>query len=156
MDDTTPEERIRNNELVGKLRGMGLNTADFVIFGSAPLLAHGLRNRVSDLDVVARREVWDYVSQNGCEGRGTRSGDPIWLFHCGKIQFSRNWIRFPEHCWDVDDLIDNADIIDGLRFAKVDDVLTYKTLLDRPKDQVDLANLRRHIEKRDAKVTCGI
>jgi hypothetical protein len=33
---------------------LDLDQSDFVIFGSGPLLAHGLRRRIRDLDVVAR------------------------------------------------------------------------------------------------------
>ncbi|MBE1464895.1 hypothetical protein [Kibdelosporangium phytohabitans] len=158
MNGPTPEEkRIDGNELLVELRRMGLDPDHFVVFGSAPLLVHGLRETVSDLDVVARDWVWDYVSEHGEQGEGTRSKDRIWLFHGGRIQFSRNWIRFDEdeeHSakleWNTDDLIDSAEPVGGLRFARVEDVLAYKQRLLRPKDQIDIDNLREYIANRDS------
>ncbi len=125
---------------------MGLDPDHFVIFGSAPLLAHGLRSEVHDLDVVARGEVWHQVSARGAPARGTISGDPVRLFAGGKPQFSANWIS---RDWDTDTLIDNAEIIAGLRFASLRDVLRYKQTLRRPKDADDIAAIKAHLGTTD-------
>lgn len=143
MEPVTPEMRVRNNELVRELRKLGLDPDHFVIFGSAPLLAHGLRARVRDLDVVARGAVWERVSVGGTPARGERSGDRVWQFCHGRLQFSEYWIPGD---WDTDALIDNAEIIDGLRFAPLTEVLRYKEELNRPKDSADIRLLRRHLE----------
>jgi hypothetical protein len=113
----------------------GLDRRDFVIFGSGPLLAHGLRQRISDLDVVARGAVWDRVRQRGIPGIGTINGAPMVQFWGGRIQFSSGWIS---EDWDADDLIDRAENIQGLPFAQLSDVLVYKQALRRPKDGPDI------------------
>lgn len=145
MQAATPASRLRSNRLVQKLRGMDVNPNDFVIFGSAPLLAHGLRTTVSDLDVVARADVLRRVSSTGTPARGTYSGDRVWQFNGGTLQFSERWITSR---WDTDALIDNAEIIDGLRFVPLADVLRYKEELQRPKDEADIAALRTHLDQR--------
>jgi hypothetical protein len=134
---------LSENELIHRLvkivTELDLDRRDFIIFGSGPLLAHGLRKRISDLDVVARGSVWERVSEYGCPGTGSLNGAPMAMFWGGRIQFSRGWISDD---WDVDDLIDRAEIIHGLPFAPLTDILAYKRMLLRPKDLPDIAAVR--------------
>lgn len=124
--------------LVTLVTELDLDRRDFVIFGSGPLLAHGLRQRIRDLDVVARGPVWRRVRQDGIPAVGEINGAPLALFCGGQIQFSQGWIS---EDWNADDLIDRAEIIQGLPFARLTDVLAYKQKLRRPKDLPDIEGL---------------
>src|SRR6266498_530907 len=124
---------------------LDLDTRDFVIFGSGPLFAHGLRQRISDLDVVARGTVWRRVSEHGLPATGTINGAPLALFWDGKVQFSRGWISDD---WDADTLIDSAEIIHGMPFARLGDVLAYKQTLRRPKDLQDIEDIEAMLRSR--------
>lgn len=115
---------------------LGLDRRDFVIFGSGPLLAHGLRTQISDLDVVARGRTWEMVAQYGLPTRGNVNDARMASFWGGLIQFSSGWIS-PD--WDTDNIIENAEIIQGMPFARLTDVLRYKRMLGRPKDRYDVA-----------------
>ena len=121
--------------LVTLVTDLDLDRSDFVIFGSGPLLAHGLRQGVRDLDVVARGNTWRRVSEHGIRGTGAISGSPMALFWGGLIQFSPEWIS---QDWDTDDLITRSELIQELPFAQLTDVLAYKQKLDRPKDRRDI------------------
>jgi hypothetical protein len=112
-----------------------LNRDDLVVFGSGPLLAHGLRQDIRDLDVVARRDAWRRVTQFGEPAVGPISGNPMVHFWGGRIQFSRQWISTN---WNTDHLIERAEVLHGLRFATLGDVLAYKRELRRPKDVADI------------------
>jgi hypothetical protein len=141
MRGTTPaaaaallEDRLIRR-LVKLVTDLDLDRSDFVIFGSGPLLAHGLRQGVRDLDVVARGNTWRRVSEHGIRDTGAISGSPMALFWGGLIQFSLEWIS---QDWDTDDLITRSELIQGLPFAQLTDVLAYKQKLDRPKDRRDI------------------
>jgi hypothetical protein len=139
-------------ELVEKYE---LDRRDFVIFGSGPLLAHGLRKGVEDLDVVARGSVWDRVVEYGDPAAGDINGAPLAMFYNGQIQFSRGWVSDE---WRADDLIERAELIDELPFAQLGDVLKYKRALRRPKDRADIRALERLLGASAAEpdgVTCG-
>ena len=63
MDETAAHvTALSENKLIRRLikivAELDLDHRDFVIFGSGPLLAHGLRRRIGDLDVVARGPAW--------------------------------------------------------------------------------------------------
>jgi hypothetical protein len=118
-----------------------LNCDDLVVFGSGPLLAHGLRQSIRDLDVVARGATWRRLAQFGEPAVGTISGSPMVHFWGGRIQFSQRWISVN---WDTDQLIDRAEVLHGLRFATLHDVLAYKWELRRPKDIADIHALVTH------------
>jgi hypothetical protein len=139
MDGTPRPEVVAGDRLIRSLvrlaTELGLDRRDFVIFGSAPLLAHGLRREVHDLDVVARGVAWERVMQHGELRIGTINGARMAVFCDGLIEFSRGWVS---EDWDVDHLIDRAQVIAGLPFARLDDVLAYKRALNRPKDAADI------------------
>ena len=135
---------LSENRLIRRLAmlvtELDLDRRDFVIFGSGPLLAHGLRYGIRDLDIVARGSVWQHVSEYGSPDTGSITGAPMALFWNGLIQFSQGWISDD---WDTDDLIGRAESIQGWPFAQLADVLAYKQMLLRPKDHLDIAALHR-------------
>ena len=51
-------------------------------------------------------------------------GDPVVWLEGGAIEVYGGWLG-----WDLDALIDNAEIIDGLPFARLKDVLAFKRSL---------------------------
>ena len=58
MREPTLFPALSENKLMRRLAmlvtELDLDRRDFVIFGSGPLLAHGLRSGIRDLDIVAR------------------------------------------------------------------------------------------------------
>lgn len=138
---TTSTEQVRDNELIRELAALNLDPEEFVIFGSAPLLVHGLRATIRDLDVVARGDVMAWARRTGSPAVGRHSGAQVWQLNGGRLQFSSGWTN---SLWSPDELIDNAQLVDGLRFARLADVLRYKQELRRPKDLIDIANIQAH------------
>lgn len=134
MPETTTGISLLEHPLIRRLIQLDLERDNFVIFGSGPLLAHGIRN-IHDLDVVARGSAWHRVCDQGIPSTGKISNAPATCFWGGRIQFFREWISTD---WDSDDLIDQAEIVEGLRFARLPDVLAYKRMLMRPKDIMDI------------------
>src|SRR6266404_3831516 len=142
MHEAARSAALSENRLIRRLlklvTELDLDRRDFVIFGSGPLLAHGLRRSIRDLDIVARGTAWHRASRHGFPAAGTINDAPMALFWGGLIQFSTGWIS---EDWDTDDLIDRAEIIQGLPFAQLTDVLAYKQVLRRPKDDPDIEAL---------------
>jgi hypothetical protein len=139
---TTPVDLTRHH-LIRRLLLLDFDPDDFVIFGSGPLLAHGLRRQVGDLDVVARGAAWRRAGELGVPTIGPLNGAPMYHFYGGLIEVSKEWVS---QDWNVDELIDGADVICGLRFARLEHVLTYKVALQRAKDVADLRVLARYLQ----------
>jgi hypothetical protein len=137
--------RVLENPMLGWLAGLGLDPDDYVVFGSGPLLAHELRSDIDDLDVVARGGAWRRIcAMGGAPGVGELTGDPSVSFWGGRIQFFQRWLP---PAGDAAGLIERADVIAGMRFASLPDVLHYKLRLNRPKDQVDIDVLTERLRE---------
>lgn len=138
--------RLSDHPLIKLLLSFGLPRDDFVVHGSGPLLARGLRT-VDELDLVARGAAWREAARLGrpVPGGGDVTGARVYELPGECIHVSRHWILPPADTdAGVDALIDNAEIFEGIRFARLDDVLAYKEHLGRAKDFADIRLIARH------------
>ncbi|HTJ70235.1 MAG TPA: hypothetical protein VL551_22045 [Actinospica sp.] len=125
--------------LFAELGRLGMDPADFVVCGSAVLFVRGLRARIGDLDILARRGAWRAA---------LRLADPVPAVsgHGQAVHHPRLPIEIVDRWtkgWDTDDLIENADVIDGVRFMPLRHLYTWKQQARRPKDLPDLAAITR-------------
>lgn len=124
---------VREHPLVRRLLALGLSTDDFAIAGSGPLWANGMRGDIGDLDVIVRPRAWPKVVDlpGSTVGVGRYTGAPV-VSH-GPIEMSPGW-------WmkDADALIDQAQLVGGVRFVRMPDALEYKGQLYRRKDVADI------------------
>ncbi|MFH1047952.1 MAG: hypothetical protein V1738_06660 [Patescibacteria group bacterium] len=134
----------RFKELLDQLKTIGLSPNDFAIFGSGPMCVRGLRD-AKDLDIIARGPALEIARTAGKESTAL-SGNVSFVFFDGDIEMFDRWAPGQ---WDVDQLIDTADIIDGLRYVQLNQVLNWKRTLNRPKDQADIELLERYQQERE-------
>lgn len=128
-----------NRDLFGAVRDLHLPIGDYAIFGSGPLIVRGIVEATNDLDVICRGRAWEAVQQVG-HATTFDDGNPCVHLLDGRLTFGITWKygRF-----NLDDLIDTAEVIDGLPFVRLEHVVGYKEAADRPKDRAHLAALRR-------------
>lgn len=113
------------------MRALGLPAEDYAVFGSAPLLAHGLISEVGDIDLLATGAAWRRAQTLGAPvtarrgDRVVRLGPDLEIFY--------GWLGL-----DAEAIIRRAELMDGLPVAHLSDVAAYKRLLDRPKDRLHL------------------
>lgn len=130
--------------LLRRLAALDLDTAHYAVHGSGPMLAHGLKTTIGDLDVIARGPAWERAVALGEPGYSALRGDPCVRFWQGRIEVFRTWVT--DYC-TVDELIDGADVIEGIRFVQLPHVLAYKRLLGRRKDAADILVLEKHLSQ---------
>lgn len=126
--------------LLNVLLELELDTKDYAVFGSAPLFMHGLKDSLRDLDVIARGRAWEQaldltergrlLMETPPSGRGTMLRHPH-----ESIEIFNEWTSKKI---DIEELIDSAELIDGIRFVRVVDVLKWKALSGREKDRRDI------------------
>lgn len=141
-------EDVTRHPLVERLLSLGFAPDQFVVFGSGPLLPHGIRTDIADLDVLARGDAWERARREGRPGLGPLTGERMARFFGDRIEVSQGWVGD----LDVDGLIDNADVYEGIRFAPLTAVLAYKRILNRPKDISDISNLETIVGHRSGDV----
>lgn len=112
---------------------LALPDGDWALCGSAPLLAHGLVDRIGDVDVLARGAAWARALELGPARRRRR--DRVVAAAPG-VEVFDGWLGM-----DRDGMIDGAERLHGLPFVRLEHVLAYKRRLDRPKDRAHSARI---------------
>lgn len=123
---------LDTHPLIRMLRALDLPTSDYVVFGSGPLLAHGLRATLGDLDIVARGPAWHRLAALSAPMIAPSGhGQMVRL----QIEAADQWLPG----FNTDDLIAAAEHHAGIPFAPLAEVIRSKRLTARPKDHRDLA-----------------
>jgi len=137
---------LRRNRLIRQVLDLEMPPGDFALAGSTPLYAHGLRSRLRDVDVVARGAAWKIAQTFGRVelapsgiGHVVRIGD-------GEIEIFDRWVA-PK--WPIGKLIDDAEVIDGIRVVSLRDSLAWKRYLNRAKDAADIRVLERYFREQE-------
>ncbi|WP_433298907.1 hypothetical protein ACQP2F_44775 [Actinoplanes sp. CA-030573] len=128
------------NPLFQRLRRLRLPAEHCAVFGSGPLVAHGIKASAGDLDVLARGPAWERALALGTPVVPASGYGEMVELEGGRIQIFNAWTS---PSWDTDSLIDGADVIDGIRFVTLAEVLRWKEAAGRAKDVPDIELLRR-------------
>jgi len=136
-------KNLRNHDLFIKLASLNLSKNDYVIFGSSPMFAHGLKDTLNDLDVLAGEKTWAIAKSYGTVEKFPEGNNVIRLLG-GKIEILESW--WPGQ-WNINELIARSEIIDTFPFASLEDVLTWKKLLRRPKDVEHILLIENYLSK---------
>ncbi|POX48638.1 hypothetical protein [Streptomyces sp. Ru72] len=133
---------LAGHPLIRELCSLELSTVDYVVAGSGPLLAHGLRRVVHDLDIVARGDAWKTVLQLGNpETPPSGCGRLVSLFD-GDIEVFDRWLPGSP---GPDEMIEAAEWVQGIPFSPLREVLSWKERLGREKDQEDIKLIRDYL-----------
>ncbi len=122
------------SELREQVEQLNLPTEDFVLFGSAPMLVHGLIAEVNDIDIVARASAWEKAQSLGSK-KLAAAGDFVISYKDTDIY--DGWMGE-----SVDAIFKRAQLLQGLKYAHLKDVLKYKLELNRAKDEEHISLLR--------------
>lgn len=139
MDDPgspDPTLTVTPVDLFDRLRSLALPSGDFAVFGSGPLIVRGIIEATNDLDVISRGPAWERALELGDLVHLDEHNVEVVAFDGGAITVGTSW-AYGE--FDIDQLIDTAEIIESLPFVRLEHVVRYKETAARPKD---LAHLR--------------
>ena len=127
--------------LFDQLKGLNLPVGDFAIFGSGPLVVRGIIPASNDLDILCRRLAWKTVQEIG-ELEYLSDYDVTIVTMCdGRLTFGPEW---GIGNFDINELIDSAEVIDGLPFVRLEHLACYKGIIKRPKDLEHLQALEAY------------
>ena len=107
----------------------------YAITGGGPLTIRNLR-KANDVDVVVKNSLWEKLSK-----RYT----PYDEYHIqiGNIEIWGDLINLTDK---MDEVIDNAEIIEGYPFVTLQDTLSWKTFLNREKDKRDIVLIKESLK----------
>ncbi len=142
-----------NSQKFSAFKELDLPLGQYVISGSGPM---GIRNikAIGDIDIIVTRELWEILSKK--YEVGEESGIRKIVFPGAIIE------AFSEDTWfsnlkdpkspNISESIKNAEIIDGLAFDTLENVLYYKRKGGREKDLKDIDLIEKWIRMQNTKV----
>jgi hypothetical protein len=130
----------RERVLFDLLRSLDLPRGDYAVFGSGPLIIRGIVEATNDLDVISRGRAWEQALSRGNLVL-LPDGDEIVSCFDGAVTVGRSWAYGD---FDIDELINTADVIDGIPFVRLEHVVRYKEIAARQKDLTHLRVLAQH------------
>ena len=116
-----------DRDLFDLLRSLELPLGDYAVFGSGPLIIRGIVEATNDLDVISRGRAWEQALSRG-NLVSLPDGDEIVSCFEGAVTVGRSWAYGD---FDIDELINTADVIDGIPFVRLEHVVRYKEIAAR-------------------------
>jgi len=123
---------MSNNDLFQKVKDLKLPIGKYALFGSAPMGIIGLRD-CHDIDIIVTEDLWNEYKEKNWKIKTMPHGSQYLIN--GEIELWKDWK--PGH-WDIKQLIQEAEIINGLPFVKLEKILEWKKLSSREKDLKDV------------------
>lgn len=117
-----------------QVKALGLPTDSYAVFGSGPLAVRGIRES-KDIDIIVTEALFAELAK-----------DPSWMkteLHdhhaCLQKEGIEVFSTWAPGAWDVDQLIKDAEAIDGVPFVRLASVIEWKQLRNSDKDKEDLS-----------------
>jgi len=126
-------------QFLDELRDLNLPSDQYAVFGSGPLAIRGLRES-SDCDIIVKSDVWKELCNKYPFKEGTKDRIEI-----GNVEIFNTW-RPPVA--DLNTMIDTAEVIDGIRFVRLEYVLAWKKARAKPKDVRDVQLIQHYLSGR--------
>jgi hypothetical protein len=117
-----------------RLKELNFPLGEYVLVGSAPLAARGLRE-ASDLDIAVTDKLWRQLKASGKYQEIEKYGRIFLDVEDIDIISQLDWEAYPT---TVKEAIKTADIIDGFPFLSISETIKFKKALGREKDFHDI------------------
>ena len=125
---------MTKQEIVEKVKALNLPTGSYVVFGSCPLAAAGLRE-AHDVDMLVSDDVIRELERRGWQQVDKGKDDKPLTYDV--FEAHNSW-SFSTYNPTLHQLLDNADVFEGIPFASLADVRKWKVASGRPKDFKDI------------------
>lgn len=115
----------------------------YVVFGSGPLAAHGIRP-TNDVDLFVTTTLYEKLKFDGWEEKDLHTPAGGLYLSNGIYEADDTW-EYGAYNPTPEALIARADVIHGVPFAPLTDVVKWKEAWGRPKDLADIELIRQHL-----------
>jgi len=133
--------------LTEELKELNLPPDQFAVFGSGPARVRELLSRkISDLDLIVTEALWRKLSsQYHVKETVSKSGKSQKIDLTENIEVYKYYFYYKRG--GLDRLIKEADVIEGIRYVKLEAILSFKKFLNRPKDRQDIKAIEDYLKK---------
>lgn len=125
-------------KLLKELKGLGLPDGEYTVYGSGPMAVRSIKP-TKDLDVVVTEKLYKKLLKAYPGGKGgcIKIGD-IEIFSVVSALIDN-----PEK------VIKRAELIDGVRFIRLNDLIVWKRKMARPKDFEHIKMIENYLRQQN-------
>ncbi len=129
-----------------KIKKLHFPLGQYIVIGSGPMAAHGIKN-INDIDIVVTPELFERCKQEGWEQIPWTYPDKI-----GKVFLRKGFIELylDVNCRNFNptfkELLQRADVMNGITFASLEDVMKFKKEYNKPKHLEDIRKIEDYIK----------
>ncbi len=131
------------DEIVARVKSLGLPLNSYVVFGSCPMAAAGIRE-AKDIDLYVTDDVLKDLSKKGW--KKIHKGPKDEPYTLDIFEAHANW-DFSPYAPTLDYLLESAMIIDGVSFASLEEVRRWKAASGGPKHEADIKLIDKYLAK---------
>lgn len=129
-----------------EVKKLNLPLGSYVVFGSGPMVVHGLREP-KDIDLLVTPEIYDKLKTEGWEEKEMRSGSSVLSNGVYEVYKDWNFLFMSNYNPDPQEVIKNAEIVNGVPFAQLEEVKRWKQVFGREKDLADIKLIDEFLAK---------
>jgi hypothetical protein len=130
--------------IVKEVRKLRLPASKYAVVGSGPLAIRNIRP-AHDIDLIVTQDIYDKLKNLGWKEEYFPDTERPWVLFHGPFDVSTSW-SVNEFKPLPRQLIKDADIIDGIPFARLEDVLQWKRTCGREKDLEDVKLIEEYLK----------
>src|SRR3989344_4860426 len=106
-------------DIIKKVKSLNLPLGQYAVFGSGPMSIRGIRES-HDIDLVITTQLYEKLKSLGWKEVISNNGSPV--LHDDGLEAADSW-NFGEYNPDVNELIGNSELIRGIPFIKLEEVI---------------------------------
>ncbi len=138
---------MNKDEIIAKIKYQNFPAGSYVVFGSGPLAAAGIR-LTRDIDIVVTDALYEELKQKGWQESTKPNGD--YFLGYDMFEAFTSW-KFGEYDPKFTELLANANSIDGVPFVGLQDVKKWKIESGRDRDIQDIQLIDEDMTKTQRK-----
>lgn len=134
---------LTSMDIIEVVKALNLPLGHYVVFGSGPMAAHGIRQS-RDIDLLVTNKLYEQLKDEGWQEKAWDEGGGYRLVR-GVFEADDSW-NYGSYNPTPEEIISKSGIIDGIPFAPLDEVVKWKQTFGRPKDLTDVELIEQFLK----------
>ena len=129
------------SSIFNEVKNLNFPHGQYAVIGGGVMSAHGIRN-YGDIDLIVSRDLFEKLKTQGwAHVQGKRN-----VLKNGNYEVDADY-KYGEYQPSHEELIRNAEIIDGVPFIRLNEMIKYKKALGRKKNKKDIELIEQYLIK---------
>lgn len=139
---------MTGREIIDRVKELNLSKDSYLVFGSCPMAIAGIRE-ARDVDMYVTPEVLNSLESKGWKMVVKGPKDTPYTYDI--YEAHDNW-DFSSYNPTLEELKSRENVVEGVPFASLDDVLKWKQASDNPKFKRDADLIKNFLNKKSGEV----